>query len=325
MAERIHDLASLPGRLRGGVVAIGNFDGVHRGHRAVLAEALEIAGGLGTSLHVLTFEPHPRSVFKPDEPVYRLTPAPLKARLLGLTGVTAVFEQRFSRDYAAISAEDFVGHVLVDGLGAAHVVTGGDFRFGQGRKGDAAMLRAEGETHGFGVSLAADFEDEGGEVVSSTRIRHLLSEGDVAQASGLLGYRYTISAEVVHGKKLGRTLGYPTANMPVPPETGLAPGIYAVRLRRADGALHDGVASFGRRPTVEEPDAPLLLETYVFDASPDLYGEICDVSLFGFLRREEKFDGLDALVAQMKTDEAEARALLSDVRPLSDIDRTIAF
>jgi riboflavin kinase / FMN adenylyltransferase len=325
VAERIPDLSNLAGALRGGVVAIGNFDGVHRGHQAVLSQALAIAGRHGTRLHVLTFEPHPRTVFKPDEPVYRLTPASLKARLLGMSGVTAVFEQQFSRTYSAIAAEDFIRDVLVRQLGAAHVVTGGNFRFGQGRAGDAAMLREFGERLGFGLTIAADFEDEGGEVVSSSRIRKLLSEGDVSQAAGLLGYRYTISAEVVHGKKLGRTLGYPTANMPVPPETGLAPGIYAVRLRRADGTLHDGVASFGRRPTVEEPDAPLLLETFVFDASPDLYGETCDVSLFGFLRAEEKFDSLDALVVQMRTDEAEARALLSDVRPLSEIDRTIGF
>ena len=325
VAERIHDLVGLADTLRGGVVAIGNFDGVHRGHQAVLGQALGIAAERDTRLHVLTFEPHPRTVFRPDEPVYRLTPAPLKARLLGMVGVTAVFEQQFSRDYAAIAAEDFIGDVLVRSLGADHVVTGGDFHFGQGRKGDAAMLRDYGSRLGFGLTIAADFEDEGGEVISSSRIRKLLSQGDVSQAAGLLGYRYTISAEVVHGKKLGRTLGYPTANMPVPPETGLAPGIYAVRLRRADGTLHDGVASFGRRPTVEEPDAPLLLETYVFDASPDLYGETCDVSLFGFLRAEEKFDSLDALVTRMKTDDAEARALLSDVRPLSDIDRRMAF
>ena len=325
MAERIQELSGLAEKYRGGVVAIGNFDGVHRGHQAVLAEALEIANARGTHLHLLTFEPHPRTTFKPDEPVYRITPADMKARLLGHCGVTAIFEQEFTRDYAAMSAEDFINDVLVRDLGAVHVVTGGDFRFGKGRSGDAAMLANAGEELGFGTSLAADFEDESGEVISSSRIRSLLEKGEVSQAAGLLGYRYTISGEVIHGKKLGRTLGYPTANMAVPEETGLAPGIYAVRLRRADGTLHDGVASFGRRPTVEEPDAPLLLETYVFDASPDLYGEICDVSLFGFLRSEEKFDGLDALVAQMKTDEAEARALLAGVRPLGQLDEAISF
>ncbi|TDH38480.1 bifunctional riboflavin kinase/FAD synthetase [Pseudohoeflea suaedae] len=325
MAERIQELSGLAETYRGGVVAIGNFDGVHRGHQAVLAEALEIARARGTSLHLLTFEPHPRTTFRPDEPVYRITPAELKARLLGLCGVTAIFEQEFTRDYAAMSAGDFINDVLVRDLGAIHVVTGGDFRFGKGRAGDAAMLAAAGAKLGFDTSLAADFEDEGGAIISSSRIRSLLVKGDVSQAAGLLGYRYTISGEVVHGKKLGRTLGYPTANMPVPEETGLAPGIYAVRLRRADGSLHDGVASFGRRPTVEEPDAPLLLETYVFDAAPDLYGEICDVSLFGFLRSEEKFDGLDELVVQMKADDAEARAVLAGVRPLGQLDETISF
>ena len=167
-----------------------------------------------------------------------------------------------------------------------------------------------GERHGFGVTLVDAFRDEGAEIVSSSRIRGLLAAGDVAEAAGLLGYRYTVEAEVVPGQKLGRTLGFPTANMVLPDNVALKHGIYAVRFRRADGTLHDGVASFGRRPTVDEDGAPLL-ETFVFDFSGDLYGETCSVSFFGFLRGEQKFDGLEPLVAQMKRDEAEARALLS--------------
>ncbi|MDN2566257.1 bifunctional riboflavin kinase/FAD synthetase [Aquibium sp. A9E412] len=321
---RIAGAAGLPETLRGGVVAVGNFDGVHRGHRAVLDEALAIAGGRGLPALVLTFEPHPRSVFAPHVPLFRLTPAPAKARLLAALGFDAVVEQPFDRAFAALEPEAFVRDVLVGGLGIAHAVTGYDFHYGRERGGGPAELAAAGRAHGFGVSLAEAFCDEGGAVISSTRIRGCLAEGDAAGAAGLLGYRYTVAATVAAGRRLGRTLGYPTANMALAPETALRHGIYAVRLRRADGSLHDGVASFGRRPTVEDDGRPLL-ETFLFDFSGDLYGETCTVSLFGFLRGEEKFDDLEALTAQMRIDEAEARALLSDVRPLSALDARICF
>jgi riboflavin kinase/FMN adenylyltransferase len=322
--QRVCGASRLPDALRGGVVAIGNFDGVHRGHRAVLDKALGEARLLGAPALVLTFEPHPRSVFRPDMPLFILTPAPMKARLLAELGFDAVVEQAFTRAFASQSAEDFITGILDDRLGIRHVVTGFDFHFGKDRQGGPAYLMQSGEKHGFGVSLVDAFRDEGAEVVSSSRIRELLAEGDAAQAAGLLGYRYTVSAKVSGGKRLGRTLGFPTANMALDPSVGLRYGIYAVRLRRADGTLHDGVASFGRRPTVDEDGAPLL-ETFVFDFSDDLYGETCSVSLFGFLRGEEKFDGLDALTARMKRDEAEARALLSGVRPLSELDRKMTF
>ncbi|WP_312797421.1 bifunctional riboflavin kinase/FAD synthetase [Tianweitania sp.] len=321
---RIASPSELPAHLRGGVVAIGNFDGVHRGHCSVLERALEIARESGVPALVLTFEPHPRSVFRPDSPVFRLTPAPLRARLLDALGFDAVIEQPFNRGFASTSAEDFVHSILRDALDIRHVVTGVDFHFGKERRGGPAFLMAEGERLGFGVTLVDAFRDENAEVISSSRIRSLLSAGDVAQAAGLLGYRFTVEAEVGHGKKLGRTLGYPTANMRLPPETDLALGIYAVRYRRPDGSLHDGVASFGRRPTVDADGAPLL-ETFLFDFSGNLYGEVSSVSFFGFLRGEEKFDDLDALVIQMKQDEAEARALLSRITPLSDLDRALSF
>jgi riboflavin kinase/FMN adenylyltransferase len=203
-------------------------------------------------------------------------------------------------------------------------VTGFDFHFGKDRQGGPAYLTAAGERHGFGVTLVNAFRDEGAEVVSSSRIRSLLADGDVAQAAGLLGYRFTVEAEVVGGQRLGRTLGFPTANMALPADCGLRHGVYAVRFRRADGTPHDGVASFGRRPTVDDNGAPLL-ETFVFDFSGDLYGKTCAVSFFGWLRGEEKFDGLEALVAQIRRDEAEARALLSGVRPLSELDGKVSF
>lgn len=314
----------LPDHLRGGVVAIGNFDGVHRGHQSVLNRALEIARERGVPALLLTFEPHPRSVFRPDQPVFRLTPAPLKARILEGMGFAAVIEYPFNRQFALMSAGEFVAGVLRDWLHAGHVVTGFDFHFGKGREGGPAFMIAAGEQHGFGVTLVDAFRDENADVISSSRIRALLCEGAVTEAAGLLGYRYTVEAEVIGGKQLGRALGFPTANMQLPPEAALRNGIYAVRFRRRDGAIHDGVASFGRRPTVDSNGAPLL-ETFVFDFAGDLYGETCAVSFFEHLRDELKFDGLDALVVQMKRDEEEARALLAGVRPIGEIDARIAF
>ncbi|MEX6508348.1 bifunctional riboflavin kinase/FAD synthetase [Jiella sp. M17.18] len=313
----------LPADLSGGVVAIGNFDGVHRGHQAVLSVAREIAEAKDRPLVCLTFEPHPRSVFAPDRPVARLTPAPMRARLLGALGFDAVVEQRFDRDFAGLSPDAFVEDVLVGCLGASHVVAGFDFHYGAKRGGTPQTLVAAGEKHRFGATLVPAFQDEGGETVSSSRIRTLLRDGDVAAAAGLFGYRWTIRGTVQTGAQLGRTLGYPTANITLEPDTMLKFGIYAVRLRRADGTLHDGVASFGRRPTFD--DGAALFETFLFDFSGDLYGETVDVSLFGFLRGEEKFASAEALVEQMDRDSAEARALLAGVSPLGELDRVIAF
>jgi riboflavin kinase / FMN adenylyltransferase len=323
-AMRIGDLAGLPAELRGGVVAIGNFDGVHRGHQAVLDRARHEADRLGVPALVLTFEPHPRALFQPDVPLFRITPAPMKARLAGLLGLAAVIECPFTREFAALSAEDFVNRVLVDGLGTRHVVTGFDFHFGRKRQGGPAYLMAAGERLGFDVTLVDAFRDEGAEVVSSSRIRAHLEDGAVAEAAGLLGYRFTVEGEVTGGRRLGRTLGFPTANMVLGQDDGLRHGIYAVRLARPGGSLHDGVASYGRRPTVEADGAPLL-ETFLFDFDGDLYGETCRVSFFGFIRGEEKFDGLDALVSRMNRDADEARALLSGVSPLSALDRALGF
>ncbi|EHS53564.1 riboflavin biosynthesis protein RibF [Rhizobium sp. PDO1-076] len=315
---------ALPSLLTGGVVAIGNFDGVHRGHQAVLSRALERAEALGVPALVLTFEPHPRSVFNPQKPVFRLTPAPLRARILEAMGFQSVIEYPFDVDFSQRSAEDFVRSILVEWLGAREVVTGFDFHFGKGREGGPAFLMEAGSRHGFGVTLVDAFRDEGADVVSSSRIRNLLADGNVSEAAGLLGYRFTVEAEVVKGNQLGRTLGFPTANMKLAPEATLRAGIYAVRFRRADGVIRDGVASFGYRPTVTDNGAAWL-ETFVFDFSGDLYGETCSVSFFGHLRDEWKFDGLDPLVAQIRKDEQEARALLAGVRPIGELDEKISF
>lgn len=322
--RRISDGLSLPADLRGGVIAVGNFDGVHRGHQEVLGRALEEAAAHGTPALALTFEPHPRKLFRPDLPHFVLTPPPMKARLLGLLGFDAVVEHPFTRAFATLSAEAFVTEILEAGLGVSHVVTGFDFHFGKDRQGGPAFLMESGKRHGFGVTLVDAFRDESAHVISSSRIRDLLRAGEPAEAAGLLVYRYTVEAEIVRGQQLGRTLGFPTANMALPADTELRHGIYAVRLRRADGSLHDGVASFGRRPTVTENGEPLL-ETFVFDFDENLYGETCQVSLFGFLRGEAKFDTLDALRDQMKRDEQEARGLLAGVRPLGGLDAGLCF
>ncbi|BDA82814.1 riboflavin biosynthesis protein [Aureimonas sp. SA4125] len=271
----------------------------------------------------LTFEPHPRSVFRPDQPVPRLTPAPMKARLLDALGFDAVVEHRFDRDVAKLSADAFVAEVLVAQLAVRHVVVGFDFQFGAYRLGTPPFLVEQGAARGFGVTVVEAFVDEGGAIVSSSRIREDLGRGEVAEAAARLGYRWTIEAPVVHGQKIGRTLGYPTANMAFATDDLLAHGIYAIRFRRADGTLHDGVASYGRRPTFDNGAA--LFETYLFDFSGDLYGETAEVSLFAFLRGEEKFDGVDPLIAQMDRDAAEARAFLAGAAPLSPLDSAIAF
>ncbi|MDP9808372.1 riboflavin kinase/FMN adenylyltransferase [Rhizobium tibeticum] len=314
----------LPAHLRGGVIAIGNFDGVHRGHQSVLNRALEISRQRGIPALVLTFEPHPRTVFRPDQPVFRLTPAPLKARILEAIGFNAVIEYPFDREFSQRSADDFIHSILKDWLGASEVVTGFNFHFGRGREGGPAFLMDAGQKYGFGVTLIDAFRDENTDVVSSSHIRELLKDGNVTEAAAMLGYHYTVEAEVIGGEKLGRQLGFPTANMQLPAEADLRAGIYAVRFRRADGTLHDGVASYGRRPTVTDNGAPLL-ETYVFDFSGDLYGQTCSVSFFGHLRPELKFDGLDPLVEQMHRDKEEARALLAGVQSLGELDRKICF
>lgn len=321
---RIDTLADIPSAMRGGVVAIGNFDGVHRGHQAVLQEALDEAGRHSAPAVLLTFEPHPRTVFRPETPVFRLTPAPLKARLAAAMGFSAVVELPFTREFAQKTAEAFVDEVLVEGLGIRHVVTGFNFHFGRQRQGSPEFLIAAGEKRGFGVTVVEPYQDETAELVSSSRIRDCLKDGDVSQAAGLLGYHYTVEARVLKGKQLGRTLGFPTANMALPGEAGLRTGIYAVRFGRKNGSHRDGVASFGYRPTVDNDGGPLL-ETYVFDFDGDLYGETCSVVFFSHLRDEVKFDGLDPLVAQMKRDAQEARAALQAIRPLSALDQAVAF
>ena len=270
------------------LVVIGNFDGVHLGHQAVLGDALDIARMENIPAVVLTFEPHPRTFFRPEAPVFRLTPPTLKSELLLSLGFDAVVSESFDADLAGLEAEKFVEVHLVKNLGATHVVTGFNFHFGKNRKGTPQLLEDMGRQNSFDVMSVERYVDAGGERVSSSRIRAALEDGDVVRANILLGRNWRVRGIVQKGAQLGRTLGYPTANIKLHPATTLRHGIYAVRLIRADGSVHDGVASFGRRPTFDN-GAPLL-ETFVFDFSDDLYDEFISVELIGWIRAEEKFE-----------------------------------
>lgn len=295
----------VPPALKGGVVAIGNFDGVHRGHRHVIAEARRLAAG--RPVLVFTFEPHPRSFFQPDKPLFHLCDFAGKVRLLAAAGVDAVAVAAFDHAFAALGCEAFADETLGAWLGASHVVIGRDFHYGAGRSGDAETLRAAGARLGFGVTEAQPKAVDG-VTVSSSAIREALSLGDLATANRLLGHAWFVTAEVIHGEKMGRQLGYPTANLRLPPQTALRHGIYAVKIG-FDGLWRDGVASFGRRPTFDN-GAPLL-EVHVFDFKGDLYGRTVDVAFAGFIRDEEKFDSLEALIRQMDDDSLKARAILA--------------
>jgi riboflavin kinase/FMN adenylyltransferase len=299
----------LPDRLKHGVIAIGNFDGVHRGHRAVLDEALRIALANGAPPLVLTFEPHPRTFFRPQSPVFRLTPPAQKARLIRQMGFAAIIEKRFDEQFSAMPASSFVYRLLGQELRALHVVAGEDFHFGKDRFGTPQFLKDRAAEMHVGVTLMEPVRDASGAVISSTRIRNALAAGEVEVANSLLGYPWRISGTVIEGKQLGRTLGYPTANIALPPQTTLRHGIYAVRVFRADGSAHDSVASYGRRPTFDNGEA--LLESFLFEFAGDLYGEELSVEFHAFLRGEEKFDSIDALIVQMDEDSRQARALLS--------------
>ena len=315
---KIARIDRVPAEWRGAVVAIGNFDGVHRGHQAVLAAARAEAGRRGVACLMLTLEPHPRAFFS-GRPLFRLTPEPLKAACAAAMGLDGTLVLPFDHSIAAMSAEDFVSGILVEQLAISAVATGHDFQFGQARRGTPEFLQEQGVTHGFSVQVVGALMD-GGDAVSSTRIRTALASGDPEVANALLGWRFAVAGTVVHGEARGRKLGYPTANMALDPASELAHGIYAVRFRRADGSLHDGVASYGRRPTFD--NGKPLLETFLFDFNGDLYGETALVSLAGFIRPERRFDSIAELVARMDQDSLEARALLEQ-QSRSDLDYQI--
>jgi riboflavin kinase / FMN adenylyltransferase len=293
--------------LRGAVVAIGNFDGVHRGHRAVIGAAMKHARALGKPAAVLTLEPHPRAFFRPQEPLFRLSDERQKLRLLAATGADGAIVLTFNAALAGLPAEEFVEKILVERFAVSGAAVGFDFHFGKNRGGSPAFLKEEGARRGFPVEIVAPLEDEGRPVSSGT-VRAALTAGRVVEAAELLGYPWFVSGDVIHGEKRGRDLGYPTANIRLDPACGLKHGIYAVRVA-VNGERHNGVASFGRRPTFDN-GAPLL-EVFLFDFAGDLYGKHLDVAFIGWIRAEEKFSSLDALIAQMDVDSQRAREALA--------------
>ncbi len=292
---------------RGAVVAMGNFDGVHLGHRAVIAAALEMGRAHGRPALALTFEPHPRRFFSPSTPQFRLTDEAAKLRLLAGTGLGGAVVMTFDKQRSETAAQDFIHHDLIGRLGVSGIAVGYDFHFGKGRVGSPSLLVNEAPRLGIEVDVQphVDFEDR---PVSSSAIRTALAEGQIGEANAMLGGPWFITGEVIHGDKRGRDLGYPTANLRLDKNCGLKHGIYAVRVGRG-GERIDGVASFGRRPTFDN-GAPLL-EIFLFDFNGSLYGEILDVAFIGFIREEQKFETVEALVRQMDADSARARIQLA--------------
>lgn len=304
---RLLDPDQLPAKLARPVAAIGNFDGVHRGHRLVMAEARALALGLKSPCIAMTFDPHPRAFFQPGIAHFCLTPPDVQAVQIERIGLDGMVVFSFDAAFAALSAEAFINEVLVRRLGVSGVVVGADFHFGKGRAGTPSTLAEAGKRLGFEV-LLLDQLDEGDAPVSSSRIRLALEQGDIAAANHMLGYEWFVRGPVIHGQKRGRDLGFPTANMALDPGCRLRHGVYAVRAR-IEGVEHAAVASFGRRPMFDN-GAPLL-ETYVFDFHGDLYGKTIEVAFVAYLRPEMKFDGLDGLIRQMDADSAAAREILA--------------
>jgi riboflavin kinase/FMN adenylyltransferase len=291
---------------RGAVIALGNFDGVHLGHRAVIGAAQRMARARGSLAYAMTFEPHPRDFFSRGTPQFRLTDEIDKLRLLAGTGLDGAVVMTFDAARAATSAQDFINHDLIGRLGVSGIAVGYDFHFGKGRSGSPALLQTEAPRLNIDVHVEPHFDIKG-QAVSSTAIREALSEGNLDRATAMLGYPWFVTGEVIHGEKRGRDLGYPTANMRLDPAASLRHGIYAVRVA-LDGERYDAVASFGRRPTFDN-GAPLL-ETYLFDFKGDLYGKALDIAFIGFIRPELKFDSIEALIRQMDDDSAKAKAAL---------------
>jgi riboflavin kinase/FMN adenylyltransferase len=293
--------------LHGAVVAIGNFDGVHRGHRAVIGTAMQRAKTLGRPAAAMTFEPHPRALFNPDEALFRLTDEAAKLRLLASTGLDGAIVLTFDAALASLTAEEFVARILVERFAVSGAVIGFNFHFGLNRAGSPAFLKAEGEKRGFAVEVVPRFEDNG-RPVSSGPIRAALAAGRLKEAAELLGFPWFVSGTVIQGDKRGRQLGFPTANLRLDAACGLRHGIYAVRVA-AGGRRYDGVANFGRRPMFDT--GVVLLEVNLFDFSGDLYGLNIDVAFIEWIRDEQMFNSSDDLVRQMTIDSQLAREALA--------------
>ncbi len=306
--QRLDGGSAVPDAFRGGIVALGNFDGFHKGHQAVVGRAVSRARAEGRPVLVATFDPHPVRFFKPDLPPFRLTTLDQRERLFEAAGADAMLVYHFGAELAQVTAPDFVADHLVSRAGAAGVVTGEDFTFGRGRGGNVEVLKLLGQANRLSVDAVAPV-DEGGEPVSSSRVREALEAGDCATAARLLTRPFAIEGVVEHGDKFGRQLGYPTANIPLGPYQRPRFGVYAVRGRLADGTRLGGVANLGTRPMFDPPKE--LLEPYFFDFDGDLYEQTVEVELIAFLRDEEAFEDLGALKAQIAADCVQARAALA--------------
>ncbi|MGE0180415.1 MAG: bifunctional riboflavin kinase/FAD synthetase [Sphingomonas sp.] len=306
--ERLDGGAAVPAPYRGGIVALGNFDGFHAGHQAVVGRAVARARAEGRPALVVTFDPHPARFFRPDLPPIRLTDLDQRQALLAGAGIDAMIVLTFDAALAAVPAPEFVTDHLVSRMGAAGVVTGEDFTFGKGRAGDTEALKLLGRANGLSVDIAAPVTDDDG-VISSTRIREALRAGDCGTATRLLTRPFAIRGTVIHGDKRGRELGFPTANIGLGDYLRPRFGVYAVRALLAEGRVVEGVANLGLRPMFA--DGRELLEPWFFDFDGDLYGRTIEVSLITYLREERAFDDLDGLVAQVKQDADDARATLS--------------
>ena len=298
--------AAPDGALRGAVLAMGNFDGVHRGHQAVIAAAIGRARGLGQPAGVLTFEPHPRDFFNPSEPLFRLTDEAAKLRLLAANGLDGTVVLTFNAALANVTAEVFVARILVEQFAVSGVVIGFNFHFGKNRTGSPDFLAAQGRKYGFAVDMVAPFELDG-RPVSSGPIRDALIAARLDDAAALLGFPWFVSGEVRHGDKRGRELGFPTANLRLDPACGLRHGVYAVRVGIGE-RRYDGVANFGRRPMFDS--GVILLEVFLFDFAGDLYGQRIDVAFLDWIREEAVFSSMDELMRAMQDDAAKARAAL---------------
>jgi riboflavin kinase / FMN adenylyltransferase len=303
----IYGIDTFPPEARGAVLAIGNFDGVHRGHRALLLAARERGQALGRPAGVILFEPHPREFFQPTHPHFRLTPLPRKLVLLRELGLALAVVLRFDASLAGLSAEQFVERVLVSALGAQHMVVGYDFRFGKGRVGDPESLRLAGRAHGFGVTVVGQV-GEAGEVFSSSAIRAELAQGDVEGAAHMLGHWWRVAGPVIGGARRGTGLGFPTANVALEHGVTLGHGIYAVRVYVGD-ERYGGAAYLGTRPMFDNGEP--VLEVFLLDFDRDLYGRDIEVEFIGFVRADARFPSLEALVAQMAQDSERARSILA--------------
>jgi riboflavin kinase / FMN adenylyltransferase len=306
---RLHATERMPDELRGGVVALGNFDGFHLGHQAVAGEAIKQAKAAGRPAIIATFDPHPVRFFAPQAPWFRLTTLDQRQRLFENAGADAMLVFEFDASLAATTAEDFIVKLLVERLGISAVVTGEDFTFGNRRGGNIEVLRELGAAHGLGSTAMGPVVDDGG-VISSSRIREALQAGDCETATRLLTRPFAVEGVVQHGDKNGRLLGFPTANIDMGHYLRPRYGIYAVKGRLPDGRVLNGAANLGIRPSFDPPKE--LLEPHFFDFSEDLYGQNIEVEFHAFIRGEAKFDSMDALVAQMAKDCDEARAILGN-------------